>query len=204
MSTTAAMWEKLGRLLWRVGRYGEARAAYQEGAAAADERLLAARCPYAAIGFLVAQGLQHQDEALSALDRAEKLLEHVTEKDSDEWVAAWLSVHEAHVELYYWRDTKQAEAVLTRNGPCWKQEVRRLNEHCFTRTWAMPAPAPAVTGSTRASSLIFVPPRLRRRSLGANRRVFGAEVAHALLGLLASRRCLVVARGHPSRTGGAR
>ncbi|HXW80559.1 MAG TPA: AAA family ATPase [Acidimicrobiales bacterium] len=114
----AAMWEKLGGLLWRVGRYEEARAAYLEGASAAvpDERLLAARC-YAAIGFLGVQGLQHHDEALGALDAAEELLDEATEKDSDEWVDAWLSAQCGRVELYYWGDTKQAEAVLARERP---------------------------------------------------------------------------------------
>ena len=114
----AALWEKLGDLLKRVGRYEEARAAYQEGAdsVVADEPLLAARC-YAALGFLVSEDLQRHDEALHALGTAEQLLDKVTEKDSDEWVAAWLYLQLGLVQLYYWRDTKKAEEVLARERP---------------------------------------------------------------------------------------
>ena len=133
------MWGKLGRLLWRVGRYGEARAAYQEGAAAADERRLAARC-YAAIGFLVSQGLQHQDEALSALDAAEKLLEHVTEQDSDQWGPLGHPSTRLALSPITGGTPSRQKRCSPGNGPCWKQEVRRLNEHRFTRTLAMSAP----------------------------------------------------------------
>ena len=171
------MWEKLGRLLWRVGRYGEARAAYQEGAAAADERLLAARC-YAAIGFLVSQGLQHQDEALSALDAAEKLLEHVTEKDSDEWVAAWLSVHEARVELYYWRDTKQAEAVLARERPVLEARGTPAQRALF---YAHLGHVRARASRYRVDESIvsdFRAAKAAAEELGGQSTVVGAEVAH--------------------------
>ena len=114
----AAIREKLGGVLWRVGRYEEAWAAYQQGAIAAltEDPLLAGRC-YAAIGFLVSQGLQRNDEALNAFDAAEAILDQVTQKDTDEWVAAWLSVQEGRVHLFYWVDTKQAEAVQARERP---------------------------------------------------------------------------------------
>jgi tetratricopeptide (TPR) repeat protein len=114
----AAIWEKLGRVLWRVGRYEEACAAYQQGALAAiaDDQLLAGRC-FSAIGYLVSQGLQRNDDAISAFDAAEEILDQVSEKDSDEWVAAWLSVQLGRIHHFYWLDTKQVEAVLARARP---------------------------------------------------------------------------------------
>jgi class 3 adenylate cyclase/tetratricopeptide (TPR) repeat protein len=113
-----AIWEKLGRVLWRVGRYEEAWTAYQQGATAAvtDDRLLAGRC-YAAIGYLVSEGLQRNDEALSAFDAAEEVLDQIAEKDEDEWVAAWLSVQQGRIHHFYWLDTKKAEAVLALERP---------------------------------------------------------------------------------------
>ena len=141
------------------------------------EPLLAARC-YAAIGFLVSQGLQHQDEALSAFDAAEKLLEHVTEKDSDEWVAAWLSVHEAALSSITGGTPSRQKRCSPGNGRCWKQEVRRLNEHCFT----------AHLGHVRArasryrvdESIVsdFRAAKAAAEELGGQSTVVGAEVAH--------------------------
>jgi class 3 adenylate cyclase/tetratricopeptide (TPR) repeat protein len=119
LSTQAVeLWLKLGALFWRLGRYGEGRGALQEAAklVPGGAPLLAARS-YRWLGQLEIEDCR-DEEALVALDAAEKVLESCSDKDADDWVEAWLDVQLSRSNLHYWRaETGLQAAVLARVRP---------------------------------------------------------------------------------------
>jgi class 3 adenylate cyclase/DNA-binding SARP family transcriptional activator len=112
------LWLKLGALFWRLGRYGEGRAALQEAAKLAPRGapLLAARA-HRWLGQLEVEDCR-DEEALAALDAAEGVLGSCSNKDDDDWVEAWLDVQLSRSNLHYWRaETELQAAVLAQARP---------------------------------------------------------------------------------------
>jgi class 3 adenylate cyclase/tetratricopeptide (TPR) repeat protein len=112
------LWLKLGTLFWRLGRYGEGRAALQEAAGLVPTGcgLLAAKC-YRWIGQIEIEDAR-DEEAVMALDIANSVLDALPDKSSDEWVEAWLDVQFSRSNLHYWRNEGQLQvAVLARLRP---------------------------------------------------------------------------------------
>lgn len=112
------LWLKLGALFWRLGRYGEGRAALQEAAKLAPRGapLLAARS-HRWLGQLEVEDCRDK-EAFVALDAAEKVLLSCADKDADDWAEAWIDVQLSRSNLYYWRaETELQAAVLAQARP---------------------------------------------------------------------------------------
>jgi tetratricopeptide (TPR) repeat protein len=103
---------KLGSLFWRLGRYGEGRAALREAAelAPGTEPLLAAQCRRW-LGQLEIEDCRDA-EALACLDSAEAILQGSPDKGSDNWVEAWLDLQLSRSNLHYWRDEHRSQAAL--------------------------------------------------------------------------------------------
>jgi tetratricopeptide (TPR) repeat protein len=106
------LWLKLGALFWRLGRYGEGRAALKEAAnlAPGGAPLLAARS-YRWLGQLEIEDCRDED-AVAALDAAEQVLESCSDKDADDWVEAWLDVQLSRSNLHYWRAETELQAAI--------------------------------------------------------------------------------------------
>jgi tetratricopeptide (TPR) repeat protein len=102
----------LGALFWRLGRYGEGRAALKEAAnlAPGGAPLLAARS-YRWLGQLEIEDCRDED-AVAALDAAEQVLESCSDKDADDWVEAWLDVQLSRSNLHYWRAETELQAAI--------------------------------------------------------------------------------------------
>ena len=88
----AAVWLKLGRLSWRLGRLDESRAAFEEAArlAAADAVVIGAKA-LCLLGAVETAGHRHE-AALAALEAAEGKLQSCSDKDADDWAETWIDV----------------------------------------------------------------------------------------------------------------
>jgi len=108
----AAVWLKLGRLCWRLGRLDESRAAFEEAArlASADAAVIGARA-LCLLGAVETAGHRHE-AALVALGAAEEKLQSCADKDADEWAEAWIDVQLQRSTLHYWRNEAEAQAAV--------------------------------------------------------------------------------------------
>ena len=106
----AAVWLKLGRLSWRLGRLDESRAAFEEAArlAAADAVVIGARA-LCLLGAVETAGHRHE-AALAALEAAEGKLQSCSDKDADDWAETWIDVQLQRSTLHYWRNEADAQA----------------------------------------------------------------------------------------------
>lgn len=123
---------KLGSLYWRLGSYGEGRAALREAVEIVPEAapLLAARC-HRWLGQLEIEDCCDA-EALACLDAAEAILQGLPENGSDDWVEAWLEVQLSRSNLHYWRNETDLQAALLsriqrRSVRCRRQHRRRCS-----------------------------------------------------------------------------
>ena len=114
----AEMWLKLGRLLQHLGRYGEARAAYQEAAPLlATGPAVEAAKPHIALGLLEVHDRRH-DEALAAFAAAEALLPGSADRVSDDWAATWIDIELSRCSHHWsWNEPEPYAAVLFRLRP---------------------------------------------------------------------------------------
>jgi tetratricopeptide (TPR) repeat protein len=110
-------------LAWRVGRFDEGRAAYQQAAGVAEdgaEPVLGAKS-FNGLGALETASHRHQ-EAVAAFDAAEAILGYCSEKNGDDWTETWLDVQLGRCVLHYWRNEHEAQAtVLERARPVAEQ-----------------------------------------------------------------------------------
>ncbi|HXW80618.1 MAG TPA: AAA family ATPase, partial [Acidimicrobiales bacterium] len=114
----AQVWLKLGRLLQHLGRYGEARAAYQKAVplAAAGQAVEAAK-PHIALGLLEVHDRRH-DEALAAFAAAEVLLPGSADQTSDDWAVTWIDIQLSRCSHHWsWNEAEPYAAVLGRLRP---------------------------------------------------------------------------------------
>jgi class 3 adenylate cyclase len=109
---SANIWLKLGRLAWRLGRFDESRAAFEQAGAlaSADAVLVAARslCLLAA----VETAAHRHDAALAALEAAEQKLELWPEKGSDDWAEIWVDIQLERNNVHYWHNEPEAQRLL--------------------------------------------------------------------------------------------
>jgi DNA-binding SARP family transcriptional activator len=124
----AALWLKLGRLAWRLGRFDESRTAFEEAArcAGTDAVVLGARA-LCLLGAVETAGHRHQ-AARAALEAAEGKLQSCPDKDADDWAEAWIDVQLQRSTLHYWRNEPDAQAVLP--APLNGNGLAALSEDC--------------------------------------------------------------------------
>ena len=110
---------QLSEVLWRSGRFADARETLHEALGLVDprRRLLTARLR-TRLGRVDVEDF-HYDEAIAAFDAADELLGSEREDHDEEWVDVWLELQvDGRANLYQWNDELERDAaVLARAQP---------------------------------------------------------------------------------------
>jgi len=124
---------KLSEVLWRAGRFDDARETLGEGLARVDpcHRVLAARL-YARLGRVESESY-HYDDAIAAFDAADELLGGAPQERDAGWVDTWLEVQvDGRANAHNWNNKpQQAAAALVRARPVLERAGSRGRKTSF-------------------------------------------------------------------------
>jgi class 3 adenylate cyclase/tetratricopeptide (TPR) repeat protein len=114
--TGRAICERLGAVLLRLSRFGEAVDAYRKGLTATQNALQRARLH--ALWCEAEEGAHHYQEALAQCELAEQALGPASDPPEISWLSAWVAVQQARMSVLYWlSDTETYARLIERVRP---------------------------------------------------------------------------------------
>jgi class 3 adenylate cyclase/tetratricopeptide (TPR) repeat protein len=108
--------ERLGIVLQRLSRFGEAVEAYQRGLTIASDPFQRARLH--SLWCQAEEGAHHYAEALAQCELAEQALGPASDPPELPWLSAWVAVQQARMGVLYWlNDTETHAGLIDRVRP---------------------------------------------------------------------------------------